>query len=107
MGIFNSLRSLGYKAYNSIKNMGPSIYGAVHKISGAANYVDELLNEASDIPIFGEIADNIRNNRIYQTVLDGVTTLDEFTQLAEDRGAGGFLTDVGDFARGIALSPLA
>ena len=105
MGIFNSLRSLGYKAYNSVKSVGSAISSAVHKVAGVGNYIDDLLNDASDIPIVGKIADGIRDNAIYQTVLEGVNTVDQVASLFDDRGLGTF-GDVLEGSRQAILSPL-
>jgi hypothetical protein len=102
MGLFSSLQSLGYKAYNGLKKIGHGFGSAIHKVAGATNFIDGILDDLSGLPVIGNISDEIRNNTIYQTVLEGVQTVDEAVSFVEDVGVGNAI----DFTTGILVSPI-
>lgn len=70
--MFNSLVSIGRKAYNGAKSfIGSALGGAsnlVGKMGDVSNWLNDILNVARDYPIVGDVAQNLLDNQIYKDV---------------------------------------
>mgnify|MGYP001552012425 CR=1 FL=1 len=84
MGFFNWASKMGRKAWRSAKNTVSNVYQPIKKVVSTihkgSQFVDSLLDKATQFGVPSSLIDIIRDNPIYSTIHGAIETVDDLVE---------------------------